>query len=62
MVTEGDDDAAGGQLEDVGIVDVICVGRTAGDLALEGPGSGSYQREAIHFEEGYEPCLAVVCT
>ena len=37
MVAEGDDEAAGGELEDVGVVDVVGVGGTSGYVALGFP-------------------------
>ena len=40
VVAEGDEEPAGGELDDVGVVDVVGVGRAAGDVALDFPGCG----------------------
>ena len=37
MVSEGAEDFSGGELDDVGVVDVVCVGGAAGYFALKLP-------------------------
>ena len=60
VVPEGDDESAGGKLEDVGVVDVVGVGGTSGYVALGFPVFGGQRRGRTMCCEGFRtmfcPC------